>query len=162
MFGSSDDEEEASNSDLVHEAKGANGQVELKQSKIIIKRKGMLAKLGHMGKGNKEIPISSITSIQFKDAGRVTNGYIQFGQSGYSESDGGAFDAANDENSVMFKRKQQEEFETLKEEIDDIRENGGDSGGRDTDPAIDALREKFATGEISKEEYEERLAVLEA
>ena len=150
-------------SDLVHEAEGANGQVELHESKIVIKRKGLLAKLGHMGKGDKEIPLSSITSIQFKDAGRLTNGYIQFGQSGYSESDGGAFDAANDENSVMFKRKQQDDFEELRERINELREqsSGVSSGSDDSDPAIEALREKYATGEISKEEYEERLEVLQ-
>jgi len=39
--------------------------------------------------------------------------------------------------------------------------SGGErSGGRPTEDALDALRRRYAQGEISREEFEERLRVL--
>lgn len=84
------------------EASGKNGQIILYESNIEISRKGMMSKLTNPFKGNKQIRLDDITSIQFKEPGRLTSGYIQIGQMGYSESEAGLFDAATDENSVMF------------------------------------------------------------
>ena len=50
-------------------------------------------------KGEKTIPLKSITSIQLKKPG-MTNGYIQFGILGGIESKSGVFNATKDENSV--------------------------------------------------------------
>jgi len=47
-------------------AKGINGQIEVFESKIIIKRKGIMAFATQGLKGNKEILINQISSIQFK------------------------------------------------------------------------------------------------
>ncbi|HFK1736036.1 MULTISPECIES: DUF4429 domain-containing protein [Bacillus cereus group] len=58
-------------------------------------------------KGDKEILIKHISSIQFKPAVTFTNGYIQFAFSGGKENKGGLFDATKDENSIMFSKKQQ-------------------------------------------------------
>lgn len=145
----------------VFTATGKNGKVELYDSKIVIKRKGLLTKVTHMGTGEKEIRINDITGIQFKDPSLATVGYIQFGQSGYSEDDGGTFSAASDENSVTFKRGQADEFEQLRERINQLRDEHDRPSTGAGDSAIEALREQFATGEISKEEYEERLDVLD-
>lgn len=143
-------------------AEGHDGQVKLFESKIVITRKGLTSKLTHWRSGEKEIPISNITGVQFKDAGRITTGYIQFGQSGYSEADG-AFDNAGDENTVHFKRKHQDDFDELRARIDELREQerSGGGGGGGGDSAVETLKKEFAKGEISKEEYEERLEVLE-
>lgn len=142
-------------------ASGKNGQVELYESRIVITRKGVLGKLTHWGKGEKEIRTDDITGIQFKEPGLATAGYIQFGQSGYSEDDGGTFSAADDENSVTFKKKQLEDFETLRQKINDFRDSAGSASSDDEDSAIEALRKQYAEGEISKEEYEKRMSVLE-
>ncbi len=45
----------------------------------------------HELKGSKEIPISQITSVQYKKAGLMFNGYIQFAFMGGTESRGGVF-----------------------------------------------------------------------
>jgi len=105
-------------SNLILYAKGINGQIELYSNKVRIIRKGIVGFLTQGLKGDKEILISSITSIQFKKAGGLTNGYVQFAFMGGKDAKGGIFQATHDENSVMFKPKQQPEFERIKEEIE--------------------------------------------
>lgn len=83
---------------------GINGQIKLTETGVIITRKGILGFMTQGLKGEKRIPFSSISSVQFKDAGLVTSGYIQFAVLGGVEARGGLFDATKDENSVMFKR----------------------------------------------------------
>lgn len=145
----------------IMEAKGNNGQVELYKDKIKIKRKGFVAKIAHFGKGSKEIPIENITSVQFKEAGYVTAGYIQFGQSGYSEDDGGVMSAAKDENSVNFNRGSGEEFKKLKEKINTLRNKSKDNSSKKDDTALETLKKRFAEGEISEEEYKRRKTILQ-
>jgi len=99
-------------------AKGIGGQITLTGKRVIIKRQGLLAKAGHGYKGDKEIPLKNITAVQFKVPGSVTNGYIQFSILGGVEAKGGAFDAASDENSVMFTKKQEGAFFEVKKYID--------------------------------------------
>ena len=100
------------------EVTGVNGQIELRNDRIIIKRKGMMSKLTQGLKGDKSILISRISSVQFKNATTFTNGYIQFGFSGGDESKSGLLDATKDENTVMFKKSQQTEFERLRDKVD--------------------------------------------
>jgi TM2 domain-containing membrane protein YozV len=97
---------------------GLGGQICLTNKRVIIKRQGLLAKGAHGYKGDKEIPIKNITAVQFKSSGSVTNGYIQFSILGGNESRGGAFDAAGDENTVMFTSKQEFAFREVKRYID--------------------------------------------
>src|SRR5712691_6899148 len=95
-------------------AEGTNGVVILFNDRIRIGRKGMGTFFTHGLKGDKEIQLSSISSIQFKQAGSMSVGYIQFGFHGGQESKGGVFAAASDENTVMFKKSQQVAFEALR------------------------------------------------
>jgi hypothetical protein len=75
----------------------------------------------HGFKGNKEIPYESITSIQLRKASSMTRGYIQFGQSGFSESDDGLMDAVSDENTVLFDKDSLHDFEALRAKIRELR-----------------------------------------
>ncbi|KZE67656.1 hypothetical protein AWM68_17945 [Fictibacillus phosphorivorans] len=104
------------------EATGLNGQLVLLDNKIVIKRKGAWGFLTQGLKGDKEIYIKQISSIQFKPGGSITNGFIQFAFSGGDETKGGLFDAVNDENSIMFKKKQNGDFLKIKELIEEKRE----------------------------------------
>jgi len=99
------------------EAKGINGKLILGKGYVEIIRKGFMALMSHGAKGNKKIAIKSISAIQFKPA-RFTNGYIQISFSGGRESKSGLFSATQDENTIMFKKKQQPSFEKIKEEIE--------------------------------------------
>ncbi len=96
---------------------GINGQIELLYSRVEITRKGALAFGTHGMDGTKIIFLKNLTALQFKEAGKVTSGYIQFVFPGSQEDKGGLFSAAKDENTVMFTAAQQSQFEDLRDRI---------------------------------------------
>ena len=88
--------------------------------KIVIKRKGAMNFMTQGLKGEKTIPISSISSIQIKKPG-LANGYIQFGITGGIESRGGINDAVKDENTIIFgTKKVYEQMVQLKQQIENV------------------------------------------
>ena len=93
------------------------GTVEVLDNALIIRRKGVTGFLTQGLKGEKRIPFSSITSVQFKEPG-VTTGYIQFGIIGGNESRGGVFNATTDENTVLFLAKALDEFRQLRDTVE--------------------------------------------
>ena len=99
------------------EAIGHNGQLELTDSVVRIKRKGALAFLTQGLKGDKEILISQVSSIQFKKANAFFNGYMQLAFVCGQEAKGGILQGAQDEITVMFRVSQQEAFERLRDEL---------------------------------------------
>lgn len=144
--------------EYVMRATGRNGQLTLFEDKVRISRQGIVSTITNPFKGDKDIRLDDITSIQFRKSGTMTTGYIQVGQSGYHESDDGVFDAATDENSVTFTQSDQDDFEKIRDEIEKRR---GEDSSSERDSAIERLREKYAEGEISEEEFEERKSVLQ-
>lgn len=157
-------------------AKGTTGRIELYGNRVVIKRTGVVARLLHRGSGEKEIWLSDITGIHLQKPGIVTFGYIQFGLRGPPDGDGGAISSLTDEYAVTYSRRHHGDFDALRDRIDDLREkkaartqdrdapapDGPDSeeSAPSRDPALDALREQYALGEITEDEYEERLQVL--
>jgi hypothetical protein len=84
------------------EYKGYNGIIVLGENTLTIKKGRWNFLLGDVtSRGEKTIPFSSISAVQYKKPG-MTAGYIQFSFSGGSESKGGIMDAVKDENSVIF------------------------------------------------------------
>lgn len=98
-------------------ADGVNGQIEIKDKKIIISRRGINAFLVYGFAGEKEILIDNITAVQYKKAGWFSNGYIQFTFKGCLEAKRGIREAVRDENSIVFKSSQEKEFQYIKDEI---------------------------------------------
>jgi len=103
---------------ILMKAKGIGGDLELLKNKIRIKRKGGMAFLLHGLKGDKEIFLNQISSIQLKKAGIALNGYIQFAFIGGREAKGGIWQATSDENTIMFKKDTQEDFIKIKNTIE--------------------------------------------
>jgi hypothetical protein len=103
------------------EVKGHNGTVVWDGTFVTIRRKGFLAR-ATVGKGEKRIPVGSITAVQWKPAGGLVNGFIQFTIGGGNETRSrfGAqtMDAVHDENSVIFVKSQMRAFEALRAEIE--------------------------------------------
>ena len=95
------------------------GQLYVYEDKIVIERKGVSAFLTQGLKGGKTIPIASLTNIQYKPAGGLTNGYIQFSVLGEVGSKGGAIAAGYDENTVFFKKKNAAISEKIKNYLED-------------------------------------------
>lgn len=106
--------------DFSYGVSGRNGQIKLTRKRAIISRKGFWGFVSQGTSGSKEIPISRITAIQFKKAGEITAGFLQFSIVGGIESTGGVFNAANDENTVLFETYQQKEFEEVKRYVDSV------------------------------------------
>lgn len=104
-------------SDSMLTAEGYNGDLELTETVVRIRRKGLLSVLAQGFKGDKEILISQVTSVQFKPANFWLNGYIQFAFVGGLENLGGLMSAAEDENTVLFKEGQQPAFERFRDEV---------------------------------------------
>lgn len=100
--------------------KGTNGTLIVKENTIELVRTGITARLLGL-RGTKEILIKNITSIQYKKPGMLTNGFIQFAFSGSKESKGGVLDATKDENSIVFEKSAQSQFEKLKDVINEKR-----------------------------------------
>lgn len=103
------------------EARGHTGTVGFDGSMLTISRSGALGRLS-VGKGEKRIPVRSITAVQWKPAGPLVNGYIQFSMGGGNEVRAQfgrqTKGAARDENSVVFTRKQQADFEPLRAAVE--------------------------------------------
>ncbi|MEV3848105.1 DUF4429 domain-containing protein [Streptomyces microflavus] len=103
------------------EVSGQGGQIEFDGQYVTITRKGFLARATH-GKGEKRLHISQIAAIQWKPAGAMVNGFIQFTVPGGNEVRGRlgsqTSNAAKDENSVIFTKQQMPAFEKLRAELD--------------------------------------------
>lgn len=97
--------------------KGINGQVVIVDNRIEITRIGFKSFASHGFDGTKTIFLKKLTGIQFKEAGKMTNGFIQFIFPGSTEDKGGLFSAVKDENTVIFNQSQQNDFEKLRDFI---------------------------------------------
>jgi hypothetical protein len=93
---------------------GVSEDLEIFEDKLVITPRGVMGFLTKGLKGSKEIPYASITAVQFKEAGLVFSGYIQFTLPGGNESKGGIFAATRDENTVMFVNTVNEEMKKAK------------------------------------------------
>lgn len=152
-------------SDLIYELKGVNGQLELYGDKIVIKRKGTLSRLTQgLFKGDKTIFISQVSGIQLKPGGWATNGYIQFAMSGSSESKKGILDATRDENTVMFKKQDNELVNNIKQKIEEIKTSSSHNQvvKSHTSNAEEIMKYKqlMDQGIISQEEFNKKKSKL--
>jgi hypothetical protein len=102
-------------------AKGQGGTVlSFDGSFVTITRSGFMASAS-VGKGEKRIPISSITAVQWKNAG-ISTGFIQFTVAGgvemKSKGRNKAGDALHDENSVVFLKKHADDFAMIRAAVE--------------------------------------------
>ncbi len=111
----------------VYSMTGVAGLLNVYETKVEITSTGLLGFLNKGMKGAKTIPFHSITAIQFKEAGTITSGYLQFTMPGGNESRGGLMAAVKDENTLMFTKlnngnEQAREIETyIENQVQDLR-----------------------------------------
>lgn len=139
------------------EAKGVNGQVIVDGAWLTITRKG-LGRVGH-SRGDRRIPISSITAVQFRPPGAMSNGFVRFTMPGAPEARGGMRNSASDENAVVFTRKHTAEFERVRDAVEQFI--AGQSAPPVASPAngglagqLGKLAELHTAGALSDTEYE--------
>ena len=86
----------------IYTMKGLQALLEVFNDRVAITPKGILGFLNKRMKGVKVIPFTSIAAVQFKEAGAVFGGYLQFTLSDGIERRGGPIALAADENTLMF------------------------------------------------------------
>lgn len=139
--------------------KGVNGQVELYTDKVIIKRKGALAKMTQgFFQGDKTIYLHQITGIKIKRAGLLTNGFIQFVLAGNIETKRGLMKQTQDENTVMFGRgfssvDPNELVEEIKETIENTLQSKNSSNVNSTADEIAKYKKLLEDGVITEDEF---------
>lgn len=153
---------------LGSEVNGYNGSVIFDGKVLRILRKGKLARMT-VGKGEKTIPINSITAVQWKEPGGLVNGYIQFTVAGGVESRSKVgrqtVAAAQDENSIVLRKGKSSEMAELRDAVMNeinlraMPNNGGaqQSGIADEILKLSNLRD---TGVITDAEFESQKSKL--
>ena len=110
------------------EATSAGSFLGLDGNTIVIRHTGFINAMSKGGiQGEKRIPVKSILSVQFKPATDAVGGYIQFETAGGSQrpARGGVFEAAGDENSVLFSKSEMPKFEVLRDKVNSMLESTG-------------------------------------
>ena len=144
---------------------GVGGYVRFDGNFVVLRRTGIGR--GVVGKGEKRIPLRSVTAIQLKPAGAMVNGFIQFSLSGGDErrSTFGkqTFVAAGDENSMVFQRRDQGQFETLRDAVEaaTVAAHGGQvPSAKDPLDQLRKLAELRDAGIITEDEFAAKKADL--
>lgn len=139
-------------------ASGPYGSIVVTPAQVVMRPKGMRSKLYQGIKGDKQIDIHQISSVQFKSAG-LFPGYIQFAFIGGREAKGGVADLSKDENAMMFKGGDEAAFRMAKDLIDRHRAAARTASIPSVAPtsALDEL-EKLAgmrdRGVVTEEEFQ--------
>lgn len=139
------------------EAKGHNGTVIFDGAFVTIKRSGFLARTT-VGKGEKRIPIGSITAVQWKEPGALMNGFIQFTLQGGVERRSGfghqTNDAVSDENSVIVVKKQAPAFHALRDAVEAaIAAHDSPASAPSQGPTLEDLARAHDAGILTDEEF---------
>lgn len=104
--------------DALLEATGINGKVLLFRDVVRIKRIGIGSFLSGASKIEKDILISQIVSMQFKKAGLLNNGYIEFILMHNHERHDKDSDYEIYDSIVTFRPGQQRAFEAFREALE--------------------------------------------
>lgn len=147
-------------------AKGNNGLVTFDGAFVTITRKGVMARLT-IGKGEKRIPIASISSVQWKPPGPLMNGFISFSLGGGNErmSRFGhqTSTAASDENSVIVTRGQAKAFLELRGAIEGAiaaRNAPAPQTAPDVIAQLEGLGQLRDAGVLTEDEFQQKKADL--
>ena len=152
------------------EAKGRNGTVGFDGALVSIVRSGFIARTT-TGKGEKRLPIGQISAVQVKPASSLVHGYISFSMPGGAEKQATfgsqTYDAYQDENAVVFTKKQQPAFLDLREEVEQAlvalhtpAEKGTAVAGDDPASQLRRLTDLRDEGLITPEEFAQKRAEI--
>ncbi|MDN3365425.1 SHOCT domain-containing protein [Priestia megaterium] len=99
----------------IKKCKGVNGVLEVHEDKVTITYSVFLGG----NKGTREIPMDSIKGVQFKKPGLAVSGFIKLLLDGHEGMNAiNTFDAADEDNTVLFTRKEYKHFFEAKELVE--------------------------------------------
>lgn len=139
--------------------KGVQDELNVFEDHLTLTPKGVLGFLNKGMAGTKDIPFASVTAVQFKRAGGLVNGYLQFSILGGVERKGGILGATKDENSFVFSMlgEGNERAEKIKEYIDSSLKNLRATTERPSAPSISdellKLNELRQQGVLNEDEF---------
>lgn len=152
------------------ETKGHNGQIHFDGQWVTISRRGFLGR-STVGKGDKRIHLGSIAAVNWKPAGPITNGFIQFAVTGSmpqrSTFGNRTSRNARDENTVLFTWQQRQQFEALRAQIENaiaasragaVPSPAPQPAAADSQARLRQLQGLVQEGLISPQEYETKRA----
>jgi hypothetical protein len=146
---------------------GVNGQLDIFENKLTIKRKGMMAKMTQgFFAGEKDIFYGQIGSVKVKWGTVLTNGFIQLAPTGGIEHKRGLTKQTQDENTVMFRKSANEHVAKIKDYVEGRIANGaaGQGVGGGAQPSVADELLKFADlrakGIVSEEQFQAAKAKL--
>ncbi|PHE64101.1 hypothetical protein COF68_04425 [Bacillus toyonensis] len=135
----------------VFEFKGASKtKVTVEGNFIRLERKGFTNMMNLGLSGEKTIDLNNVTGVQMKKAG-FTSGYLQFIFLGSQESKRGVFAATQDENTVMFTKKEQPMAEEIKKYVEDFLANKSKPQVASTVESVSAVDEVVRWNELMKQ-----------
>jgi hypothetical protein len=103
---------------LIVSLNGIGSRLIVYDNKIRIVRSGVGSFILHGLKGDKTLYYHQITSLQIKKGNMLTNGYLQFSIQGGKESTGGILAATQDENTIIFNYKQNDQAQRIHDLIE--------------------------------------------
>lgn len=94
--------------------KGKNGKLSVYEYKIKISGRGLWGLLFHGLRGKKEIFFDQITAVKMRKGSLVNRGYLHFTFNEFHPQKNQFIKISDDENSILFSHKNNEEFEKAK------------------------------------------------
>jgi RNase P subunit RPR2 len=117
----------------IMDASGVNAHLDLFQEKITIKRQ------------DQDISLLQISSVQLKEAGDSTNGFLKFELSNMTET-------GQTESIILFNKQQQKTFEAIKQVIDGMMLKNGVTKANSIQD-LEKLADLKTKGIITEEEF---------
>lgn len=153
-------------SEIIRFSRGVNGLVAVTQSMVYMVRGSAIER-----KVIKSYSLNSISSIELRKPGLMTNGHFQIITSGNTDRTkrfSSAFDYAKDENTIMISvmHGNYEEFVAIEQLIYDLRDKNHSEQNSKTSPSEDnfekikKLNELYMSGIITEEEFKEKKSEL--
>jgi hypothetical protein len=157
----------------VTRCKGVNGTLIFDGTWVTIDRtKGFYARTS-VGKGEKKIALTQITSVRWKQPSALVRGYISFSLAGGVETRSRfgkqTVEAAKDENAVIVSHSQADEFLALKAKIEEaLAQHHAATTGADRAPAsaddpaeqLKKLADLHQSGLLTDEEFAAKRAAM--
>lgn len=143
---------------LIFDFKSSGDGLKVYEDRIVISHSGVLNFFAMGIKGDKTIYYNDLTAVQFKKAGWLTAGHIQFSLLGGRESVGGVIAAASDENTILFGKSENDTAEKMvayiQKKIKEARQPKVATVATSSADEIMKLKNLLDMGIITQEEFD--------
>lgn len=136
---------------------GRSKKIEVYDSKVRIAPAGLLGAINTMaGNGGCEVPIKSISSIEFSEASFLAVGFIILNYAGAQAGDAHSKDKRMGNNAITFGGGANAEMKKAKELIEQLMKSAGSGGTASAADEIKKFADLKAQGIISADDFEKK------